>query len=497
VLTRIDIENFRCIESACLEFDARATGIIGANASGKTSLLEAIYFLGHGRSFRSQLRDKLLRNGADHFRVVARLRPESPPKDAGLGSVPGEVRDAGTANRERAGGGDQDRLHSTSSPAPEYRSWSRREDAGGLDRAGDSDEPGWAEAAGVPGTLSQVEVRDRRFEAVHGRDTASGDVGVEATSDHDGLLIIGTGPMNIHGRVASEAGPGSWAGSGPEVPGTREFVAGIEYRQGTTRAHLAGRGVGGISEIAGVLPIQVIDPGIHRLIEEGSARRRRLMDWGVFHVKHEFLVLWRRYQRALLQRNAALRTAAPLDVVGAWDQELGTTGSAVDALRAAYVERLAPYFERIGARLIGGDVRFSYRRGWSADQDLAAALQVSRPRDLRLKATQVGPHRADLAFLVDGEPARDRVSRGQQKMLAAAFILSQLAMRVAERAPRACLMLDDPAAELDVDNLGKLLAVIADIPAQLIVTSVHPRGLRGLGVARMFHVEQGRFSAMV
>jgi hypothetical protein len=48
-----------------------------------------------------------------------------------------------------------------------------------------------------------------------------------------------------------------------------------------------------------------------------------------------------------------------------------------------------------------------------------------------------------------------------------------------------------------VDNLGKLLAVIADIPAQLIVTSVHPRGLRGLGVARMFHVEQGRFRAMV
>ncbi|WP_237392652.1 DNA replication/repair protein RecF [Steroidobacter denitrificans] len=246
-----------------------------------------------------------------------------------------------------------------------------------------------------------------------------------------------------------------------------------------------------------MLPIQVIDPGIHRLIEEGSVRRRRLMDWGVFHVEHEFLGLWRRYHRALVQRNAALKTTASLEVISAWEQELEKAGSAVNTLRVAYIERLAPYFEQITARLIGGDVRFVYRQGWAADQDLGVALQASRARDLRLKSTQVGPHRADLAFLIDGEPARDRVSRGQQKMLAAAFILSQLALRVAEQAPRACLMLDDPAAELDVDNLGKLLTVIADIPAQLIVTSVHQRGLRGLGVARMFHVEQGRFRTMV
>ena len=53
-------------------------------------------------------------------------------------------------------------------------------------------------------------------------------------------------------------------------------------------------------------------------------------------------------------------------------------------------------------------------------------------------------------------------------MLAAAFILAQLACPGCAGAPPACLMLDDPAAELDVDNLGKLLAaVIAEIPAQL------------------------------
>ncbi len=55
------------------------------------------------------------------------------------------------------------------------------------------------------------------------------------------------------------------------------------------------------------------------------------------------------------------------------------------------------------------------------------------------------------------------------------------------------LMLDDPAAELDVDNLGKLLAAVARIPAQLIITSVHESGLEGVKLGRKFHVKQGNF----
>jgi recombinational DNA repair ATPase RecF len=82
-------------------------------------------------------------------------------------------------------------------------------------------------------------------------------------------------------------------------------------------------------------------------------------------------------------------------------------------------------------------------------------------------------------------------------MLAAAFILAQVALRAEGTGPRATLMLDDPAAELDVDNLGKLLAAIAEIPSQLVVTSVHEQGLRGIRIQRRFHVEQGRFAPML
>jgi DNA replication and repair protein RecF len=351
VLTAIDIENFRCIRSAHLDLDSQATGIVGENGSGKTSLLEAIYFLAHGRSFRTNQREKLLHPQADFLRVVGRV-----------------------------------------------------ETARGL------------------------------------------------------------------------------------------LVAGVEHGKQGTRANLAGQGVSGIAEITEVLPVQVIDPGVHRLIEEGSARRRRLLDWGVFHVKHEFLGIWRRYQRALQQRNAVLRANGDESSLLAWERELSAAGPRVDALRSEYASQLLPYFIDVADRLLGTHgARFTYRRGWAADHELAEQLLEARPRDQRLKTTTVGAHRADLSFLFDGAPARDRVSRGQQKLLAAAFILGQLAHQSAQGAPPACLMLDDPAAELDVDNLGKLLGAVSRIPAQLIITSVHERGLEGVKLGRKFHVKQGNF----
>ena len=262
-------------------------------------------------------------------------------------------------------------------------------------------------------------------------------------------------------------------------------------------ARLAGTGISSVSDIAEVLPIQVIDPGVHRLIEEGSARRRRLLDWGVFHVKHQFIATWRRYQRALKQRNAALRDGEDPVVVAAWEADLAASGEALDHHRHGYVDLLEPHFSRIASLLLGLPVALGYRRGWPADSGLTAALEEGRSRDLRLKTTTVGAHRADLTFKVDGELARDRVSRGQQKMLAASLILAQIELMAARGMDRVCLLLDDPAAELDVDNLGRLLGVINDIPAQIVVTSVTNAGLKGMQIGRMFHVEQGRFSPVV
>lgn len=350
MLEAVEIENFRCIRHAHLEFDPRATAICGDNASGKTSLLEALYFLGQGRSFRTANREHLLTREASFMRVVGRCRT-----------------------------------------------------------------------------------------------------------------------------------------------GTNSIILGAEWSDGTTKLRLAGRPVRSAIAMAEALPLQVIDPGVHRVIEEGSARRRRLLDWGVFHVKHDFIAAWRRYHRALEQRNALLRTGAGADAMAAWDFELAAAGTALHSARLIYIGVLAPYLSALSMELLNQPIQMDYHAGWSQERTLAEALEAARARDLRAGFTTVGAHRADLRFKHSGQLAKDRVSRGEQKMLAITFILAQIRCLAEITKTSTCLLVDDPAAELDVDNLGKLLRAIEQLPGQLVITSVDAKALTALSIGRMFHVKQGLF----
>ena len=62
-LSRVQVTDFRCLHSVVLDLDPKFTLISGPNASGKTSLLEAMYVLGRGRSFRTRRLEHLIRHG--------------------------------------------------------------------------------------------------------------------------------------------------------------------------------------------------------------------------------------------------------------------------------------------------------------------------------------------------------------------------------------------------------------------------------------------------
>jgi DNA replication and repair protein RecF len=235
-----------------------------------------------------------------------------------------------------------------------------------------------------------------------------------------------------------------------------------------------------------------VDPSVHRLIEEGSIRRRRALDWGVFHVKPSYLEDWRAYQRALRQRNAALTSGAALEP---WDEQMSKLSTQLDQERRSYIELLRPHFDEISLQLFGSRLEVMYKRGWPEDQDLATVLAQGREGDLRVGTTRAGPHRGDISFKFAGSSARDRVSRGQQKLLATAFIFAQI-RELSDRLPEvtSVLLLDDPSAELDVDNLGKLLTAAQSLRCQLILTALHDRDISGIADARVFHVKQGRIA---
>jgi DNA replication and repair protein RecF len=349
-LQGLGLRDFRCIETADLELHGRCNVISGENASGKTSLLEAIFFLGRGRSFRTARNETLIRKGRHELMLTGR----------------------------------------------------------------------------------------------------------------------------VHGAGRSQA------------VGVRFGREGIEARAGGER-------IASLAELAGVMPVQAIDPEVHRLVEEGPQERRRYLDWGVFHVEPNFVDHWRRYQRALRQRNAALRAGQPASVVRAWNPELVEAGERVAEFRQRYLELLRPHVASVGERLLGLPLELGLNRGWAGEVTLAEALEAAWARDVERAMTHVGPHRADLAIRVGGELARDRISRGQQKLTAASMLLGQLRCDAEQGSEVAALLVDDPAAELDSGNLEKLLREVLDLPAQLFVTALDAQNpsIRALPQGHMFHVEHG------
>jgi DNA replication and repair protein RecF len=236
--------------------------------------------------------------------------------------------------------------------------------------------------------------------------------------------------------------------------------------------------------------VEVIDPEIHKLIEEGGRRRRRWLDWAVFHVEPQFADWWVRYGRAVRQRNAALRERG--GVTKPWDVEVAGLGEKISEARRAVVDRIQPYWREVLAGLDCPAGELQYFRGWGAQQSLAEALAASRERDELRGLTHAGAHRADVLIRVGGRPAREVLSRGQQKLMAVSLTLAQLRLLKELSGITPTLLLDDPAAELDKEHLGHFVRQIAPLGCQLVITSLHPETPAFGSPDRVFHVEQGR-----
>ncbi len=279
--------------------------------------------------------------------------------------------------------------------------------------------------------------------------------------------------------------------AGRSTGGVSPVMLGVRARRNGTNWQLGGAPADGVAALAEQFPAQVIDPEIHKLLEEGPGRRRRFLDWGVFHVEPAFLSTWRRYHLALRQRNATFKRDGNDSELAAWEQELAVSGEELVRQREAYLARLKDPLQRIGKALLGSSIALIHNRGWDEKRPLLEALEADRGRDRRYRATQAGPHRGDAAVEVGGRAAKDRVSRGQQKLVAAGLMLAQLQIQEEDRPGRSALLLDDPAAELDAENLGLLMAVVRTVPTQLWVTSLKG-DIPGLpSNSRVFHVEHG------
>ena len=175
-----------------------------------------------------------------------------------------------------------------------------------------------------------------------------------------------------------------------------------------------------IGQLVRECAVVCFEPGSHALIAGAAEERRRYLDWGVFHVEHDFLSAWRRYQRALKQRNSLLRLGGGVadELFAPWEAELVQAAHQIDAQRCAYLDLLRPGLQASVAGLLPelGAIELRYRRGWPEERDLATQLREQRPRDQARGHTTLGAHRADWSVSFEHAPQREHLSRGQEKL---------------------------------------------------------------------------------
>ncbi len=270
-----------------------------------------------------------------------------------------------------------------------------------------------------------------------------------------------------------------------------------KVRNKPVRIRLDRKDLKSASQLARSMPVKVIHPDMHELIRGGPSMRRKFIDWGVFHVEREFLWVWKRYQNALKQRNILLKSCFKKEELEAWTRELAEAGESLHQLRQDYLSSFVPVFEIWVERFsLYGKFEFDYQRGWEEQSTLLEALNAALKSCIKYRTTTIGPHRADMVLRYESNPAKQGVSRGQQKLLIYALVFSQMELYKMIVDDQAVLLCDDPAAELDSMHLQLVIELVKSSRIQCFLTGNNTRGWELEKDDRMFHVERGRIQTV-
>lgn len=273
----------------------------------------------------------------------------------------------------------------------------------------------------------------------------------------------------------------------------------MRSRNGELNLRLGGVQTPVLADLAAALPLVVVDTDALSLIEGAPEQRRRFLDATLFHVEQAFFETWRRYQKALRQRNAGLRGGI-LDADATWLHELAVLGEKLSEMRQAIASKLTSRFQQNLAELAPKlvDCSVEYRQGWDAGLTLLDALHKGAPGDLAQGFTHAGPHRADFRLKWQGRLAAEVMSRGQLKVAVVAMKLAQAAIMAEARGEQPVFLLDDLTAELDHERSVAVFRRLADVQAQVLLTAVALPSLDALwpgSKPALFHVEQGIISS--
>ncbi len=278
----------------------------------------------------------------------------------------------------------------------------------------------------------------------------------------------------------------------------------VEVGPPVCRSLSVNRGDASVEQYLTVCPVFALTSQDSELVVGAPSLRRALVDRLAFLLEPETLADVRGFQRTLRQRNAALSGGAGDRELDAWDQRLAALSAAVVARRSRAVTRLERSFGETYGRLCGDgfpEMSVGYRsetwlNGCTSAKELEESYRKryneTRARDRQMGHTLEGPHRHDLRLEADGRAAKEVLSSGQTKVVAAALRLATVEQVEGERGELLPVIIDDVDAELDSAVFARLTRNLAS-RRQLLLSSAHGELVSSsFPEARTITMEEGR-----
>ena len=229
-----------------------------------------------------------------------------------------------------------------------------------------------------------------------------------------------------------------------------------------------------VAELMGQINCIFFSPDELKLVKEAPADRRRFINIDLSQIDKSYFYALSRYNKILQQRNAYLKDNGDPRELAIWDDQLVKQGKIIIAKRQDFIKKLTPYVEAKHRELTGGQEKITIT--YETCRDLEQELKLARERDLRLRTTTVGPHRDDLAIMINGQDVRLYGSQGQQRTVALSIKLAELDLFTNITGERPVLLLDDVFSELDSSRRTRLLIAIANTQAIITATDVPTSG---------------------
>lgn len=258
-----------------------------------------------------------------------------------------------------------------------------------------------------------------------------------------------------------------------------------------------------LSELAKNVAVQIVTPESFKLFFGGPKERRRFVDLGLFHVKHEFSNLWKEFNRIHKQRNACLREGFRNEQSRYWTEQFSIASEKIAKVRSSYITELTEELSFWISLLLPANsesIEIRYLQGWNSSRELIELLKENEEREYERGHSLYGSHKFDLKFLLDKVNLENKLSRGQQKLFLLALTFTQAKLIEKVKRVKPIILIDDIGAELDLNSRQALANAYQYFNCQTIITAIDRFALEPLvpndNNYKMFHVKHGQISAM-